>query len=426
MHKEILNEIEALIEAHKKYSNLQGENFNIFSILRMERQEVETHSRFIYELLNPNGSHGQGSVFLDLFVQVALGLPESTNNRNPAREDVTQSNVRDRRIDFTLESNEFQIGVEMKIDAGDQSRQLYDYYKELDYRSAPEQQVKLFYLTLFGNEPSKSSVKSLINNDHYQCISFEDHIKNWIDACIDKSSRLHVLREALIQYSYLIEKLTFTNKEIEMEIVEALLSSPEKLHAGLAIEKSLNSVKAKVQFNFWQALENELRLIHERVCCFKVDKECTKNFSILTKEYYEGSRSNRHFGNLVKLGKLRDSECHLCFVVEVDWRVYSGFGLCRIENGAIKRVEKNEVSKEVISPLLELPGFNVDDKSKWFFDRKRFVQNNGEDISFYEFNSAAANLVDEETLLTVVKQYMAEVEPLLESVRKLEIVERNG
>ncbi|MCY6354173.1 PD-(D/E)XK nuclease family protein [Clostridium sp. ZS2-4] len=42
----------------------------------MERLEVKTHSTFIYELLNPQGSHNQEKVFLKLFVEKVLKIKD--------------------------------------------------------------------------------------------------------------------------------------------------------------------------------------------------------------------------------------------------------------------------------------------------------------------------------------------------------------
>ena len=46
----LLTQIFVLYEKHKILENEQSLGFNIFSILNMERKEVETHSFFIYEL----------------------------------------------------------------------------------------------------------------------------------------------------------------------------------------------------------------------------------------------------------------------------------------------------------------------------------------------------------------------------------------
>ncbi|MGL6052212.1 MAG: PD-(D/E)XK nuclease family protein [Aeromonas salmonicida] len=56
----LLDSVHSKIVEHEKASIQNGVNFNLFSILNIERDEVGTHSRFIYELLNPKGAHNQG------------------------------------------------------------------------------------------------------------------------------------------------------------------------------------------------------------------------------------------------------------------------------------------------------------------------------------------------------------------------------
>ena len=74
-----LSNINRAYEIVKKSSN---EDFNIFSILRMETDEVNTHSRFIAELLNPKGIHFQGEVFLELFIKYFNYLKKTEDNSN--------------------------------------------------------------------------------------------------------------------------------------------------------------------------------------------------------------------------------------------------------------------------------------------------------------------------------------------------------
>ena len=59
-----------MFNRHRKQS---GEDFNIFSVMSMESDEVFTHSALLAELLNPSGSHGLGSAPLKLFVHRILG-----------------------------------------------------------------------------------------------------------------------------------------------------------------------------------------------------------------------------------------------------------------------------------------------------------------------------------------------------------------
>ena len=59
-----------ILEHHQKLTVAKGEHFNLFSVLDIETRENKTHSAFLTELLNPNGSHLQGPIFLQLFLQV--------------------------------------------------------------------------------------------------------------------------------------------------------------------------------------------------------------------------------------------------------------------------------------------------------------------------------------------------------------------
>lgn len=64
----LLKDVQSKIDLYEKHKELSGENFNIFSIMGMESDEVFTHSAIISELLNPKGSHGLGSKPLELFI----------------------------------------------------------------------------------------------------------------------------------------------------------------------------------------------------------------------------------------------------------------------------------------------------------------------------------------------------------------------
>jgi len=67
-HNQLLTNVINLRKRYALVDKLVARPFNIFSILRAERNERFTHSAFIAELLNPNGSHCQGAIFLKLFL----------------------------------------------------------------------------------------------------------------------------------------------------------------------------------------------------------------------------------------------------------------------------------------------------------------------------------------------------------------------
>ena len=69
-----LGSIQRLSKVYENIARLSGEGFNMFNILKVESSEVRMHSRFITELLNPGGSHGQGDVFLKLFLKSLINI----------------------------------------------------------------------------------------------------------------------------------------------------------------------------------------------------------------------------------------------------------------------------------------------------------------------------------------------------------------
>ena len=213
----LLAQIGLIVNKYEEIEKVNATNFNIFSILKLERNEVETHSYFIYELLNPQGTHNQGDIFVKLFITTVLGLDINDDSViKVKREDLTSNN---RRIDFTIQTSKYQIGIEMKIDAQDQDEQLNDYLIELKKNAVNSQEAKLYYLTLFGYEASKSSVRGLKLNKDYYAISFSVEILKWLEKCIEKSATIPILREGLVQYKNLINKITNTtdkNKEKQL------------------------------------------------------------------------------------------------------------------------------------------------------------------------------------------------------------------
>jgi len=58
---QLLEQAKIILDTRKKVFKTSAENFNVFSVLNIETNEVDTHSRILFELLSPNGSHGMGN-----------------------------------------------------------------------------------------------------------------------------------------------------------------------------------------------------------------------------------------------------------------------------------------------------------------------------------------------------------------------------
>jgi hypothetical protein len=65
----LLERINSIYKRYDEIAKATGENFNIFQTLELETDEG-SHSKIIAELLNPKGSHGRGSEFLELFMEI--------------------------------------------------------------------------------------------------------------------------------------------------------------------------------------------------------------------------------------------------------------------------------------------------------------------------------------------------------------------
>ncbi len=241
---QLLNEIQTISESYKRVAEATGENFNIFSVLQMESDEVKTHSRFLAELLNPKGSHGQKDVFLKKFIDRFEILDFETENAEVFVEfyigEVTPNSGG--RIDILVRNKSDVVMIENKIYASEQPNQLTRYR---NYRP----KGNLLYLTLDG----KVSKEEKVNTNDYRCISYENDIINWLDECKKESVNIPILRETISQYINLVKALTGQNinTKMSLEITNRVIKDEQSFDAFISIINSQNEVRNEI-------IENEL------------------------------------------------------------------------------------------------------------------------------------------------------------------------
>ena len=180
----------------KEESRLRGEQFNIFKVCGIDHYELQ-HSAIIAELLNPQGSHGQGCLYLKLFMET-YGSRLSVTNFNSKDIKVMSeewTTEYDGRMDICINYKDVPfVIIENKLYASDQSIQLRRYDKDAQQRGAKEYEI--VYLTLDGKYASEDSGKGVA----YIRMSYSKDIIRWLDLCIEHSSRIPLVRETLIQY----------------------------------------------------------------------------------------------------------------------------------------------------------------------------------------------------------------------------------
>ncbi|HAL70660.1 MAG TPA: hypothetical protein DCP71_02690, partial [Verrucomicrobiales bacterium] len=211
------------IQPFLKSKRAAGENFNLFQICGIARNEVYTHSALLCDLLNPKGSHDQGSVFLKLFIEtlnldVAVDagpvsvIPEfylgPVNGDSGGRLDILIEIGKDKKI-----------AIENKIDAAEQAQWVKRYRNYLGERDI------LLYLTLDGRLPTELEP---LQKEQVTCISYGHDILRWLGAC-QKVTAAPIVRESLSQYIHLLRHLTHQEKDHQMtdKIVTAAIATPE-------------------------------------------------------------------------------------------------------------------------------------------------------------------------------------------------------
>ena len=227
-----------------------GAKFNIFSITKIERKEVDTHSAMLVELLDIKGSHSQGSIFLRLFFESISCLKNISVDYSSARikKEKPYNGGKD-RIDIIIEFDNFNLIIENKIDAKDQPDQLKR-YDELSQKL--NKKYLVVYLTKYGTEASEKSHKGVVV---YEPLSYKLDILKWLELCIKEVALVPQVRELIVQYSNLIKKITGVSLTMNEsnEIVEEIRKN---MLAAKAICNNYNKAQIEVIYLFFNAIRD--------------------------------------------------------------------------------------------------------------------------------------------------------------------------
>ena len=260
-----LDQFRLIKEKHDEVARANGEWFNVFSVLGVESAEIR-HSAFLAELLNPNGSHSQGAVFLRLFFEMLRKnfsdkfdwRDDGINNFVATVETTVKDGRKNGRIDILIENDDKCMVIENKINAEDQDEQLGRYYKGIVNRTN-KKDVIVIYLTLRGQEASEQTRGKDLPEEKLLCVSYSEHIIDWLDDCLKETVRIAHIRETLFQYQSLLKQLTgqTLNRRFIMD-TNALFSKPENHQLVPELEQAILEYKCFVQKDFWVKLKKEI------------------------------------------------------------------------------------------------------------------------------------------------------------------------
>jgi hypothetical protein len=249
----LLSLVSKITTKYAAKTHYTGENFNVFSILKLTSDEVRLHSRLIGELLNPTGTHGQGSKFLELFISEIKPLEDYTQQQFIKAEVIIEENIgeisvdyeKGGRIDLVIKfpDTKKHIVIENKIWAADQLKQLWRYRSHY-----PDAQ--LLYLTPKKRYPSKDSLHKLTYDD-ITIINYENHIRKWIEACLKETVNHPLLREVLNQYLNTIKIIVQQTNihEMNKEIIDEIIASGN-IESALVIGGLVDDIKLTIMEYF--------------------------------------------------------------------------------------------------------------------------------------------------------------------------------
>ncbi|TWH59373.1 PD-(D/E)XK nuclease superfamily protein [Desulfitobacterium sp. LBE] len=413
--KELIDKTEKIIEEYNSNTADDKTSFNIFTILREEDEEVMLHSRFIYELLNPRGSHIMKQKYLSLFLNV---LENKAGTPLPHFLDehlLTATVYRERfNIDLLIYLPDgYTMIIENKIYAYDQQSQLDRYFNTVvNQCRRDENKIFIVYLTLDGHEPTEQS-KGKLKHDIYQ-ISYASEIDHWLEMCCDESTKYPNLYETVMQYKRLVcqlsGKIDCEDGGMMSEIANLILMDKESLESAININGALNIAKSRVILQLFKALESEMRKAgYKKISSDEMELEAIENYYNAKEIIWQRYLVKSYSGNY-----------EFCFAFEIDDRLYYYFAFTT--KGECEIIEKADIGK--LHPQIYKKCLNAIRKAHNIENIKRaasgsliwdyIYDSSGKDYNFKRFSENCIELYG--NIYSEAKRICEELTPIIRRV----------
>ena len=400
---------------------LKTKDYNIFSVLQIQSKEVLI-CRMIADLLNPRGQHGAGAEYLKIFLRDCLGM-EKMDTKLADQAIVTAEYAIDdeRRIDIVIEIGSYFLPIEVKIYAADQKSQCFDYYQYAKRRDA---QAKVYYLTLDGHRPGKDSTSSgsqSVPEEDIVCLSFREHILNWLKAC--KNCENTGMIPILEQFIRNIEQISgYTSERVRNMVIDELLTSGDSLRAGMQIADSINAAKAKLIYQVMEEFEKQLAGVAEKNHWTREKNSNWYEYKEQADEFfYKWYSTYPGINYIVNDAPMPDGK-QLWFRVEVEHCLFAGFCVfdpnAESEEGHGDQVDEydGETEKAVEHYLKIRAADHENWWATWWYLPAGEQKPNDSVPNFKMMNDAAIALADKECRSEFVSLCVRNIEEMVERV----------
>lgn len=199
--------IKSMLDEMEEQIRLHAPTFNIFKILHLEGRADEIHTPLLASLLNPQGEHGQGHLFLNAFIQ-AMALSHEYFPVPDGEIDKQQWFVAAHKyigrgtLDIVLSSPamSYQLVIRNRIYTDDEDSGLQRYLTWLEDNRDYYRQQALVFLTPTGEEVEHLDPHS------YFTASYRGQIAEALRKALPGISAAH-LRETILQYLDIVRKI---------------------------------------------------------------------------------------------------------------------------------------------------------------------------------------------------------------------------
>lgn len=377
--------------------------YNIFSVLEIYEKEVAM-CRFLADLLNPEGQHGCGILFLKSFLKDVL-KEYRMGDTLLAHTDVIKEYVTDqgRRIDIVIKNTDFFIPIEVKIYADEQEGQCMDYHEYA--KNSP-----IVYLTRFGDVPSEYSRKkkdgtAVLPLNHIQCISWADDLCAWLAKLLVQLD--DPVKSLTMQYIDAIHIVTGRRDERAVEKnLKALYESPDSFRAGLEIEKSMKTAKLRLIRLTFDDFKEEMTGMASK---YGLELEENAHYYSYEDKYhdkfYDCYSTYPGLNYVIKKAEFQKSSLQMWFRIEVEHNLFAGFALFdteAISNGGNPEGDQvNDISAEIINEAAQYLDRDIITPADWWFtwcypNGKRRDDYYDDVPDFKNMNPCAVSLVDDQ------------------------------
>lgn len=271
----------------------KGEGFNFISFISRIWGIGETkHSQILGFFLNPRENHGQGGLFLKLFLK-KLGFDITAFEPNDWTVEVEQrSNGRD-QIDILIQSR--RLGISIAIEnksngAKDQSHQLYRYWESAIYnfhnrdkeKALDPKHSRVVYLPQWGIPSEQTRTRPKDYKESYPeklaleeqggiiiCWTYYTHIVKWLNSCVEAMGRENNIVKQLVKNYIEYWNSTNSKNTYYMNTLEKELKTKEDWLTMGEAANTMNNLRTRWAEDF----SNQLASI-ECHSDFSYNKDC--------------------------------------------------------------------------------------------------------------------------------------------------------